>query len=435
MSFIPSLATLTRSLGFLSVLTVSSVAGLLYTYQTKLIYPSNLPGGAREDQTRPSRYGLPFEEMWLKTPDGEKLHAWYIRAEAQQQRNPITLVMFQANAGNIAHRLPLAAIFYNQLRCNVIMLSYRGYGLSTGQPNEKGIKIDAQVLLDWVKANLSSSQKIVLYGQSLGGAVAIDAAVRNASWITALVLENTFLDIPALIPTVLPPAKYFSFLCREIWSSRTRLPLLDPTRVKVLFLSGREDELVPPSHMTQLYGLCKAKVKEWMEFKEGTHNDTCMKVSDGDVSGLRRLLRNANLLCSSPLLLPLQPGYFPSIASFLHRHFGHQTPFSREALSRGYSGGKGPSSDAGLTEGEKDIARQLDDEEGYSDGEKDTASAAAGAAKEEGAGAADAGLRRRGAGGLGGAGSVAPEDIMEEIETEGVQHAKKLAKDDKGSRL
>ncbi|CAO1627141.1 unnamed protein product [Jaminaea pallidilutea] len=406
MSFIPSLATLTRSLGFLSVLTVSSVAGLLYTYQTKLIYPSNLPGGAREDQTRPSRYGLPFEEMWLKTPDGEKLHAWYIRAEAQQQRNPITLVMFQANAGNIAHRLPLAAIFYNQLRCNVIMLSYRGYGLSTGQPNEKGIKIDAQVLLDWVKANLSSSQKIVLYGQSLGGAVAIDAAVRNASWTSALILENTFLDIPALIPTVLPPAKYFSFLCREIWSSRTRLPLLDPTKVKVLFLSGREDELVPPSHMTQLYGVCKAKVKEWMEFKEGTHNDTCMK-----------------------------PGYFPSIASFLHRHFGHQTPFSREALSRGYSGGKGPSSDAGLTEGEKDIARQLDDEEGYSDGEKDTASAAAGAAKEEGAGAADAGLRRRGAGGLGGAGSVAPEDIMEEIETEGVQHAKKLAKDDKGSRL
>lgn len=281
MSYLPAFKTILQAVSFVSVLTVSSLAGLLYSYQTKLIYPSGLPSGARQDQTRPSQYGLPFEELWLKTPDGEKLQAWYIRKDKASERSPLTIVMFQANAGNIAHRLPLAAILFKQLQCNVFMLSYRGYGLSTGQPNEKGIKVDAQVALDWVKTNLHNDegQRIVLYGQSLGGAVAIDAAVRNSAWVSALILENTFLDIPALIPSVLPPARFFTFLCTEVWSSVTRLPQLDRNKVKVLFLSGAKDELVPSSHMKQLHQICKASVNEWREFKDGTHNDTCMKVS------------------------------------------------------------------------------------------------------------------------------------------------------------
>lgn len=280
MSLLQSFSTLLRAFSLASVLTVSSLTGLLYSYQGKLIYPAALPSGARQDQTRPSQYGLPFEELWLKTPDGEKLHAWYIRMDKRSERGPLTVVLFQANAGNIAHRLPLAAILLNQLRCNVFMLSYRGYGLSTGQPTEKGIKVDAQVALDWVKANLYGAEghRIVLYGQSLGGAVAIDAAVRNAAWISALLLENTFLDIPSLIPSVLPPARFLTFLCTEIWSSITRLPLLSPNTVRVLFLSGGKDELVPPSHMKELHKLCSASVKEWKEFQDGTHNDTCMKV-------------------------------------------------------------------------------------------------------------------------------------------------------------
>ena len=289
----PSLSTLFRVFSLLSVLSVSSIASLLYLYQGKLIYPSNLPAGARTDTTNPSDFSLPFEDLALKTPDGEKLQAWFIRPDEKGQERKMTVVMFQANAGNIAHRLPLAAIFYKRLAVNVLMLSYRGYGLSTGSPNEAGIKIDAQVALDWLKARLwpeskskregidSSSHNVILYGQSLGGAVAIDAAVRNGNWVRGLILENTFLDIPSLIPSVLPPARFFTWLCREVWSSRTRLPQLDKG-VKVLFLSGKDDELVPPSQMRELYRVCRHKEgsgKEWSEFEEGTHNDTCMKVS------------------------------------------------------------------------------------------------------------------------------------------------------------
>ncbi|CAO1616850.1 unnamed protein product [Parajaminaea phylloscopi] len=379
MAFLPSVSTILRGLSFISVLTVSSLAGLLYSYQGKLIYPSSLPSGAREDQTRPSRYQLPFEELWLKTPDGERLHAWYIRKDRRQDRSPITFVMFQANAGNIAHRLPLAAILLKKLNCNVFMLSYRGYGLSTGQPSEKGIKIDAQVALDWVRANLHNDegQRIVLYGQSLGGAVAIDAGVRNAAWISALILENTFLDIPSLIPSVLPPARFFTFLCTEIWSSVTRLPLLDRKRVNVLFLSGAKDELVPPTHMKRLYAACTADVKEWKEFKDGTHNDTCMK-----------------------------PGYFSTIASFLQRHLAHSTSFSREALSNGFSGEDEVGSPARVAtmRGEDDIARQFEEESDEDEQDARTDDPAAGL------------RRRKGADSVDGAGSLGPGAVIQEID-------------------
>ena len=107
-SLLPTFTTLLRLFSLLSVLTISSLAGLLYTYQGKLIYPASLPPGSREDKTRPDAFRLPFEEEWLVTPDGEKLHAWYIGASPEEKRSVgagegktqrVVVIMFQANAG------------------------------------------------------------------------------------------------------------------------------------------------------------------------------------------------------------------------------------------------------------------------------------------------------------------------------------------------
>lgn len=112
--------------------------------------------------------------------------------------------MFHGNAGNIGYRLPIAKILVNELRCNVLMLQYRGYGLSTGNPNEKGLMIDAQTGLDYIRqrSELRGTQ-IVIYGQSIGGAVAIGLASRNQKQgdVAGVVLENTFTSIRKLIPS------------------------------------------------------------------------------------------------------------------------------------------------------------------------------------------------------------------------------------------
>ena len=112
--------------------------------------------------------------------------------------------MFHGNAGNIGYRLPIAKVLAEELGCNVFMLQYRGYGLSTGAPNEKGINIDAQTGLDYIRNRHElRNTRIVLYGQSLGGAVAIGLAARNkkSGDIAGIILENTFTSIRKMIPS------------------------------------------------------------------------------------------------------------------------------------------------------------------------------------------------------------------------------------------
>jgi fermentation-respiration switch protein FrsA (DUF1100 family) len=87
------------------------------------------------------------------------------------------------------------------------MVEYRGYGLSTGAPDEQGLKIDAQTGLDYVRQRADMCDtKIIVYGQSLGGAVAINLVARNQKKgvIACLILENTFLSIRKLIPRFVP---------------------------------------------------------------------------------------------------------------------------------------------------------------------------------------------------------------------------------------
>lgn len=112
--------------------------------------------------------------------------------------------MFHGNAGNIGHRIPIARMLINATGCNVFMLEYRGYGLSTGSPDEIGLKVDGQAALDYLRDGPETGDHdIVVYGQSLGGGVAIDLVAKNQKdrRIVGLVLENTFLSMRKMIPS------------------------------------------------------------------------------------------------------------------------------------------------------------------------------------------------------------------------------------------
>ncbi len=182
----------------------------------------------------------------LPTPDGETLSAFLVRPANKATARPITILAFHGNAGNIGHRLPIAKVLANDLLCTTIMLEYRGYGLSTGDPYEAGLRIDAQTGLDYLRSREDlKGNKIVVYGQSLGGAVSIDLVANNKGTgdIKGLILENTFLSIAKMIPSVLPAARFLTPLCHEYWRSEIMLPQI--TDVPILFLSGLQDEIVP----------------------------------------------------------------------------------------------------------------------------------------------------------------------------------------------
>lgn len=187
--------------------------------------------------------------------------------------------MLAPNAGNIGHTLPLVELLYKKMEYNVVTFSYRGYGLSTGKPSEKGIKIDAQTVLRHLADHpVIKSTKLILYGRSLGGAVAIYMAglPQANGFVSGLILENTFLSIVKLIPAVIPFLKPFAFMCTQRWESEKIIDQI-PSSVNLLILSGSKDELVPPSHPETLYNLSKAKRKYIRKFPNGTHNDTVLQ--------------------------------------------------------------------------------------------------------------------------------------------------------------
>ena len=181
-------------------------SGLLYWKQNELIYPRYLPSGANTDEgvPRPTQFGVSdYEELRLPTPDGESLGAFLIRPSNKRLGRNVTILMFHGNAGNIGHRVPIAKVLEENVGCNVFMLEYRGYGMSTGIPNEEGLMVDAQTALDYIRNREDiKSSRIVVYGQSLGGAVAIQLVAKNqeAHDVAGLMLENTFTSIRKLIP-------------------------------------------------------------------------------------------------------------------------------------------------------------------------------------------------------------------------------------------
>jgi len=254
-----------------------TAVGLVYWNQRKMIYVPGFPEGSKLQVYTPNQYGMPlYEDLTLKTPDGVNIKAYFIKQEQQTRTRSPTLLYLHANAGNMGHRLPIAQMFYQQFKCNIMMLSYRGYGLSEGEADEKGMQIDAQAALDYLLVQKGiAPQQIMVFGQSIGGAVAIDLVSKNTNKVAGLILENTFTSMRKLIPFVVPLFSAFTFLCTEKWESDQKIGKIT---VPILFLSGTRDELIPPAMMKELFSLAvNSREKEFQEIPGGTHNDTCVK--------------------------------------------------------------------------------------------------------------------------------------------------------------
>ena len=173
---------------------------------SELIYPRYLPPGCRTEEglPRPDQFGVTdWEDCKIITPDGETLNAFLIRPSNKLLARDVTVLMFHGNAGNIGHRVPIAKKLMEDNGCNILMLECRGYGLSTGEPDESGFIIDAQTSLDYLRQhNSTKGNDIVVYGQSIGGALAVQLVAKNleADDIKGLILENTFVSMRKLIP-------------------------------------------------------------------------------------------------------------------------------------------------------------------------------------------------------------------------------------------
>ena len=232
---------------------------LLYLLQSKMVYH---PWQAVT--ARPGRVGLRYQDVTFRTADGLELTGWFVPADSSRG----LVLICHGNAGNISHRLETLRIFH-EIGYASFIFDYRGYGASQGTPSEKGTYRDAEAAWEHViEAGLAKPDEIILFGRSLGGAVASWLAVRHRP--RALVLESTFTSAPDLGKGMFPylPVRLLSrFGYRTVdWVQQITCP--------VLVVHSKDDDLVPYAHGRKLYDAAR-EPKGFLDIV-GSHNDGFM---------------------------------------------------------------------------------------------------------------------------------------------------------------
>ncbi|KAJ3440595.1 protein abhd13 [Anaeramoeba flamelloides] len=214
---------------------------------------------------------LEFSEEWITTADKIKIHSYFF---VKKKELP-TIIYFHGNAGNIGHRLHHVKTLLEEYELNILLVEYRGFGKSEGKPSEKGLKQDGEAALQFLfNCDKIDDSKIIIFGRSLGGAIATHLAASHTDdeRIKAVVLENTFTDITNMAIKLIKFIKYFHYLIHLKFDS---INYISKIKTPILFISGQNDRLVPPEMMTQLYKKANDhKHTKIIRFKNGGHNDT-----------------------------------------------------------------------------------------------------------------------------------------------------------------
>ncbi|MFC1976070.1 alpha/beta hydrolase [Chloroflexota bacterium] len=242
-------------IGFAIILYIGLVTSL-FIFQDRLIY---FP--IRNITATPADIGLPYEPVWLETADGVRLSGWFVPAEKARG----VVLFFHGNAGNISHRLDSIKTFH-RLGLSVFIIDYRGYGQSEGKISEQGTYLDAEAAWHYlVEERQIPPGEIILFGRSLGGAVATWLAQKYTPGM--LIVESTFTSVPNVA------AKHYPFfpvrlLARIKYNTLEHLPQID---CPILVVHSPDDEIIPYSHGQELFGTAQ-EPKHFLKLKGG-HNE------------------------------------------------------------------------------------------------------------------------------------------------------------------
>jgi fermentation-respiration switch protein FrsA (DUF1100 family) len=217
----------------------------------------------------PAALGLPFEDVTLSASDGVSLRGWFVPAPNARA----VLLFFHGNAGNISHRLSSIEIFHG-LGLSVFIFDYRGYGQSGGKASIEGTALDALAAWRWLTEEKKIlPREIVVFGRSLGGAVA--AELSRSVTPGALILESTFSSLAEMvrIPFLEPLAKLVVGF--GVWNSAKAV---SASTVPTLCVHSPDDRLVPYRLGKRLYNAVAGE-KKFFEI-HGGHNEGFLESID-----------------------------------------------------------------------------------------------------------------------------------------------------------
>ena len=231
----------------------------------------------------PSHIGLGFEDVFFTTEDGIRLHGWVVPHKEARA----TLVWFHGNAGNISDRLLNIKLLHDRIKTNIFIFDYRGYGRSGGTVSEKGTYLDGEAAMKYLLGrDDAAARRLILFGRSLGAAVAAEMAIRFTS--LGLILESPFVSIREMARAIFPSLPI-------AWLLRTRFDTMEKVRLvktPILVLHGDRDATVPFSQGKKVFEVA-SQPKKFYRIVGATHNDTFVVGGEEYYGALREFIESA----------------------------------------------------------------------------------------------------------------------------------------------
>ena len=238
----------------------------------------------------PAAAGLPFEDVFLRTEDGVRLHGWFIPAEERAGEDAVTLLFFHGNAENIGGCLDLAALA-RPAGYNLLLLDYRGYGKSEGRPSERGLYRDGEAALLHLKSRAGVDPgRIVVWGRSIGAAVAVHLAAGDGGslpGVAGVILESPFTSVPDLLRS----GGHYALLAMSRFGTYRfdSAARIGRVAAPVLVIHGTDDEIAPFELGRRLFESAPGR-KELVAIRGGGHNDLWALHADEIWGAVRRFL-------------------------------------------------------------------------------------------------------------------------------------------------
>ena len=264
----------------LSIVTVAALFLVLWTTQRRLMY---FP---IDDVPDPATIGLTtVEPVTFDTDDGLRLSGWFFPVAGAAPR--VTVLVFNGNAGNRGHRVPLA-VALGRRGFQVFLLDYRGYGGNAGRPTEQGLATDARAALQYLAGRPDvDPSRLVYFGESLGTAVAIGLATEHPP--AALILRSPFTSMADI-------GRHHYWWLPVRWLIRDRYDAVEDmrdVRSPILVIAGERDDIVPIEYSRRLYKAAGAS-KTFFVLPGANHNDFELLAGDAMLTAIARFL-NASI--------------------------------------------------------------------------------------------------------------------------------------------
>ena len=201
------------------------------------------------------------EEVSIDTPDGEKLHGYFLPAQAETKK---TVIFLHGNDLNVSRWVLAPLELQKHVPVNFLIVDYRGYGKSSGVPTSNGLITDAIAMYDYLIKRGYKSEDISVYGRSLGGAVALELTKRRA--LHSVVVQSSFSSLRELVKSKYPYIPSV-LIKNDLFNSKETVRNLN---VPILISHGTRDNIVPLNQSEELYE-CAKEPKKLIVLKGAGH--------------------------------------------------------------------------------------------------------------------------------------------------------------------